>query len=82
MRTSGFTNTPVSRLLLYYTIAASVLAGIADAKYLFYILVVPHLWGYGQLWRVGAWQVWRPRDIFVHRSWERRERKSMRKRGS
>lgn len=56
MLASGFTGTPVSRVLFFGIIACSLLASITDTKYLFYINVVPHLWRYKQFWRLLAWQ--------------------------
>jgi len=56
MLTSGFTNAPVSKVLLFSVVASSVLVSISDTKYLFYIQVVPHLWRYRQAWRVLLWQ--------------------------
>lgn len=57
MLSSGFTNAPVTKLALVYIIAASILVSIADAKYLFYIQVNPHIWQYHQLWRFLIWPV-------------------------
>ncbi|KAI9846010.1 MAG: hypothetical protein M1837_004416 [Sclerophora amabilis] len=56
MLSSGFTNAPVSKLLLFTVVGSSVLASITDSKYLFYIQVVPHLWRYKQVWRIFSWQ--------------------------
>lgn len=57
MYTSGLTNTPITKNLLIYTIASSVLLSILDSKHLVSIYVSPHLWQYGQFWRAGIWQV-------------------------
>ena len=57
MLSSGFTNAPISRAVLFGVIATSVLASVTDSKYLFWIEVVPHLWPYKQAWRLLAWQV-------------------------
>ena len=57
MLASGFTAAPVSQCLFFGVIASSILVSITDAKYLFYIQVVPHLWPYRQAWRVLVWQV-------------------------
>ena len=57
MLSSGFTNAPISKLLLFGTIASSIIVSITDSKYLFYIQVVPHLWQYKQAWRLLIWQV-------------------------
>lgn len=52
MLSSGFTDVPVTRNILYGLVSSSLLASILDAKYYFYILVDTHLWQYHQLWRV------------------------------
>ena len=57
MLSSGFTNAPVSRVLLFGLLATSILASITDSKHFFPIHVVPHLWPYKQAWRLVAWQV-------------------------
>lgn len=57
MLSSGFTGAPISRLCITFLIAASIAAGLMDIKYMFYVLVVPHLWGYWQIWRIAVWQV-------------------------
>jgi hypothetical protein len=57
MLTSGFTNAPTSKFLVFAVIAASIAVSILDIKYLFYIHVVPHLWRYKQAWRLAIWQV-------------------------
>ncbi|PYI22421.1 hypothetical protein BO86DRAFT_445642 [Aspergillus japonicus CBS 114.51] len=57
MLTSGLTNAPISKGLLIYTIAASVALAILDIKHLATLQITPHLWPYGQYWRLAAWQV-------------------------
>lgn len=57
MYTSGLTNTPITKNLLIYTIASSILLSILDSKHLASIHVSPHLWQYGQFWRGAIWQV-------------------------
>ncbi|ODH13614.1 hypothetical protein ACO22_07079 [Paracoccidioides brasiliensis] len=57
MISSGFTNAPISKYALIFIIASSIAASVADVKYLFYIQVVPHLWTYWQIWRLGVWQL-------------------------
>lgn len=57
MFTSGLTNTPITKHLLIYIIASSVLLSILDSKHLASIHVSPHLWQYGQFWRAVIWQV-------------------------
>ncbi|RAH40286.1 protein dscB [Aspergillus brunneoviolaceus CBS 621.78] len=57
MLTSGLTNAPISKALLIYTIGASVALAIFDIKHLALFQITPHLWPYGQYWRLAAWQV-------------------------
>ncbi|KAF1834362.1 hypothetical protein BDW02DRAFT_579668 [Decorospora gaudefroyi] len=57
MITSGFTHTPISQLLIFGTVLGALLATITDSRVYFHIQVVPHFWGYGQVWRVGVWQL-------------------------
>ncbi|OJJ49420.1 hypothetical protein ASPZODRAFT_129874 [Penicilliopsis zonata CBS 506.65] len=56
MISSGFTNAPISKYLLIYTIASSVALAILDVKHLAHVQVSPHLWQYGQFWRTLIWQ--------------------------
>ncbi|RAK97565.1 protein dscB [Aspergillus ibericus CBS 121593] len=56
MITSGLTNAPISKSFLIYTIASSVALAIFDLKHLTHIQVVPHIWQYGQFWRMLVWQ--------------------------
>ncbi|KAL4782844.1 hypothetical protein BJX76DRAFT_276536 [Aspergillus varians] len=57
MQTSGLSNTPVTKILLIYIIAASIALSIFDIKHLPAIYVSPHLFPYGQFWRCLIWQV-------------------------
>jgi hypothetical protein len=57
MITSGFTNAPVSQFLVYSTVLGSLLASLTDTRYYLHIDVVPHIWNYGQFWRLLTWQV-------------------------
>ncbi|KAF2228804.1 hypothetical protein EV356DRAFT_522035 [Viridothelium virens] len=57
MLASGFTSAPVSRFLVFTIAVSSILASITDTKHFFFIQIVPHLWGYGQLWRLLVWQL-------------------------
>ena len=57
MLSTGFTDAPVSRSLVYGIVAASILASITDVKHYFYIQVDPHLWRYHQIWRIFAYQL-------------------------
>jgi hypothetical protein len=57
MITSGFTNAPVSRFLVFSTVIGALVASLTDTRYYLHIQVVPHLWNYGQLWRLLTWQV-------------------------
>lgn len=55
MISSGFTNAPVTRALVFGTALAALLASLTDTRFYLPIAVVPHLWGYGQAWRVVTW---------------------------
>ena len=55
MISSGFTNAPVSQFLVFGTVVGSLVASLTDTRYYLPIAVVPHIWGYGQLWRVLTW---------------------------
>ncbi|KAJ5949473.1 hypothetical protein N7454_001057 [Penicillium verhagenii] len=57
MLTSGFTNTPLTKSLLIYTIASSVALSILDVKHFASIHVSPHFWPYAQFWRALFWQI-------------------------
>jgi hypothetical protein len=57
MLSTGFTDAPVSRSLVYGIVAASILASITDTKHYFYIQVDPHLWRYHQIWRIFTYQL-------------------------
>ncbi|KAF3034611.1 hypothetical protein E8E12_005464 [Didymella heteroderae] len=57
MISSGFTNAPVSQFLVFGTVIGSLVASLTDTRYYLPIAVVPHIWGYGQLWRTLTW-VW------------------------
>jgi hypothetical protein len=57
MHTSGFRYAPVSQILVFWVIGASILASLTDTKYYFFLEIVPHLWGWGQFWRLLIWQV-------------------------
>jgi len=56
MQTSGFTNAPVSQILVFWVVGASVLAAITDTKYFFHIAIDPHLLQWRQYWRLLTWQ--------------------------
>ncbi|KAH6881476.1 hypothetical protein BKA58DRAFT_3207 [Alternaria rosae] len=55
MISSGFTNAPVTQFLVFGTVIGALLATITDSRFYLHIQVVPHLWQYGQFWRVGVW---------------------------
>ncbi|KAI4949593.1 hypothetical protein J4E91_005333 [Alternaria rosae] len=57
MISSGFTNAPVTQFLVFGTVIGALLAAITDSRFYLHIQVVPHLWQYGQFWRVGVWTV-------------------------
>ncbi|CAI6318144.1 unnamed protein product [Periconia digitata] len=56
MITSGFTNAPVSRFLVFGTVIGALVASLTDTRYYIHIQVVPHFWRYGQFWRIFTWQ--------------------------
>lgn len=56
MLSSGFTDAPVTRILIYSLVAFSLLASVTDTKHYFYIFVEPHIWRYHQLWRMLIYQ--------------------------
>ncbi|KAF9700645.1 hypothetical protein EKO04_001417 [Ascochyta lentis] len=55
MISSGFTNAPVSQFIVFSTVIGSLVATTTDTRYYLPIAVVPHIWGYGQLWRFLTW---------------------------
>lgn len=57
MLASGFTNAPVTQLLVFGIVASSFVASLTDTKYYFWIEVRPHLFDYGQFWRLLTWQL-------------------------
>lgn len=57
MLSSGFTNAPVAKFLVIYAVVSSIGLAIFDVKHLANIQVQPHLWQYGQFWRILVWQV-------------------------
>ncbi|KAF1998267.1 hypothetical protein P154DRAFT_564838 [Amniculicola lignicola CBS 123094] len=57
MITSGFTNAPVTKYLLFSAVVGALVTSITDTRYYIHIEVVPHLWNYGQFWRILTWQV-------------------------
>lgn len=57
MITSGFTNAPVSQFLVFSTVIGALVTSLTDTRYYIHIQVVPHIWNYGQFWRLLTWQV-------------------------
>jgi membrane associated rhomboid family serine protease len=57
MLASGFTNAPITRLLVLSTVVAAFLASLTDTKYYFWIQPRPHLLDYWQFWRLFTWQL-------------------------
>ncbi|EGP89460.1 uncharacterized protein MYCGRDRAFT_69677 [Zymoseptoria tritici IPO323] len=57
MLASGFTNAPVSRLLVIAVVVTSFLASLTDTKVFLWIEVRPHLLDYWQYWRLLTWQL-------------------------
>ncbi len=65
MLSSGFTNAPVSKVLLFGLVASSIVVSVTDSKYYFWIQIVPHLWPYRQAWRILIWQVGSIKFTFI-----------------
>ena len=57
MLSTGFSDAPVTRSLVYGVIVTSLLASITDSKHFFYIQADPHLLRYHQLWRMLSYQL-------------------------
>ncbi|KAM0716433.1 hypothetical protein Q7P37_007878 [Cladosporium fusiforme] len=57
MLASGFTNAPVSKLLVFGIVSTAILATLTDTKYFLWIEVRPHLLDYWQYWRLLTWQL-------------------------
>lgn len=57
MLASGFTNAPVSRLLVICVVLFAFVASITDTKYYLWIQARPHLFDYWQFWRLFTWQL-------------------------
>lgn len=57
MLASGFANTPITKSLILLLISTSLVASIADIKYLLPIRPTPHLFPYLQIWRLCSWQI-------------------------
>lgn len=57
MRVSGFSNAPITRLLLLTIVLTSLLASLSDKKHFFPIHITPHIYPWGQYWRIFTWQL-------------------------
>lgn len=57
MLSTGFTDAPVTRSLVYGIVGASILVSVMDIKHYFYIQVDPHFWRYHQIWRALIYQL-------------------------
>ncbi|EMC98154.1 hypothetical protein BAUCODRAFT_67115 [Baudoinia panamericana UAMH 10762] len=57
MLTSGFSNAPISQGLVASVVLLSILATVTDTKYYLWIEIRPHLFDYGQFWRLLTWQL-------------------------
>jgi len=57
MLASGFTNAPITQLLLLGVVGSAVIASLTDTKYFLWIEVRPHLLDYWQYWRLLTWQL-------------------------
>ncbi|KAF2841939.1 hypothetical protein M501DRAFT_907916, partial [Patellaria atrata CBS 101060] len=56
MITSGFTSAPVSKFIVFYVVVSALIASVTDTKYYLHLQVDPHLWPWGQFWRIFTWQ--------------------------
>lgn len=57
MLASGFTNAPISQLLVLSTVASALLVNLTDTKPFLPIAIRPHLLDYWQYWRLLTWQL-------------------------
>jgi hypothetical protein len=57
MLASGFTNAPITQLLLLGIVGSAIIASLTDTKYFLWIEVRPHLLDYWQYWRLLTWQL-------------------------
>jgi hypothetical protein len=57
MLASGFTNAPITQLLLLGIVGSAIVASLTDTKYFLWIDVRPHLLDYHQYWRLLTWQL-------------------------
>lgn len=57
MLASGFTNAPITQLLLLGVVGSAIIATLTDTKYFLWIEVRPHLLDYWQYWRLLTWQL-------------------------
>ena len=57
MLSSGFTGAPLSRALVFSTVALAFLASITDTKPFLPLAIRPHLLDYHQYWRLLNWPV-------------------------
>lgn len=57
MLASGFTNAPITQLLLLGVVGSAIIASLTDTKYFLWIEVRPHLLDYWQYWRLLTWQL-------------------------
>ncbi|KAL5615097.1 hypothetical protein BROUX41_005157 [Berkeleyomyces rouxiae] len=53
----SFTNTPVTKFMVIGLVTSSIAASLLDIKHYSYILIDPHLWRYGQFWRLFTYQL-------------------------
>lgn len=56
MLTSGFPSAPITRLLVFSTIALAFAASLTDTKAFLPLSLRPHIWDYHQYWRLLTWQ--------------------------
>ncbi|KAK9449201.1 uncharacterized protein V1518DRAFT_417392 [Limtongia smithiae] len=51
----GFKNAPITKLYIIFTIGSSIITSIAGLKHYVILQLVPHIWGWGQWWRLIVW---------------------------
>ncbi|KAK7204158.1 hypothetical protein BZA70DRAFT_290705 [Myxozyma melibiosi] len=52
----GFKHAPVTKLVIIFNISASIITSILGIKHYAFLQFVPHVWNWGQWWRLLVWQ--------------------------
>ncbi|KAK9465163.1 hypothetical protein V1512DRAFT_266455 [Lipomyces arxii] len=53
---AGFKNAPVTRALVAFIVGSSLVSSIVGIKHYLFLQLVPHVWGWGQWWRLFSWE--------------------------